>query len=116
MIESLLVANRGEIACRIFRTARALGIRTIAVYSEADAEALHVGFADEAVCIGPAPATESYLDISKIRLLTNSKQAKRVGMVGYGLEIVEQIALQTTPNPHNRRYLQTKRTKLGHLL
>ncbi len=61
MIESLLIANRGEIACRIIRTARALGIRTIAVYSDADANALHVRQADEAVHIGASPARESYL-------------------------------------------------------
>ncbi len=61
MIESLLIANRGEIACRIIRTARSLGIRTIAVYSDADANALHVRQADEAVHIGASPARESYL-------------------------------------------------------
>ena len=61
MITSLLIANRGEIACRIIRTAGALGIRTIAVYSDADARALHVREADEAVHIGPSPARESYL-------------------------------------------------------
>ena len=61
MIQSLLIANRGEIACRIIRTARALGIRTVAVYSQADAAALHVRLADMAVAIGPAPARESYL-------------------------------------------------------
>ena len=61
MIKSLLIANRGEIACRIIRTARRLGIRTIAVYSDADASALHVRLADEALHIGPSPAAESYL-------------------------------------------------------
>ena len=58
MFKSVLVANRGEIACRVFRTARRMGIRTIAVYSEADAKALHVREADDAVLIGPAPARE----------------------------------------------------------
>src|SRR3954454_1074713 len=61
MITSLLIANRGEIACRVIRTARRMGIRTIAVYSDADAKALHVRQADEAVHIGPSPARESYL-------------------------------------------------------
>ena len=66
MIKSLLIANRGEIACRIIRTARQLGIRTVAVYSDADAKALHVREADEAVHIGPSPARESYLVGEKI--------------------------------------------------
>jgi len=61
VIKSLLIANRGEIACRVIRTARQLGIRTVAVYSDADAKALHVRMADEAVHIGPSPARESYL-------------------------------------------------------
>ncbi|MFT4011669.1 MAG: biotin carboxylase N-terminal domain-containing protein [Nocardioidaceae bacterium] len=66
MIESLLIANRGEIALRIIRTARALGIRTIAVYSDADCDAMHVRAADQAVRIGPTPASESYLNIDAI--------------------------------------------------
>jgi propionyl-CoA carboxylase alpha chain len=66
MFAKILIANRGEIACRIIRTARAMGIKTVAVYSEADRRALHVEMADEAVAIGPAPATESYLDIERI--------------------------------------------------
>jgi len=66
MIQSLLIANRGEIACRIIRTARRLGIRTVAVYSDADADALHVRCADEAVHIGPSPTRESYLVGEKI--------------------------------------------------
>jgi len=66
VIQSLLIANRGEIACRIIRTAREMGIRTVAVYSDADAKALHVREADEAVHIGPSPARESYLVGEKI--------------------------------------------------
>jgi len=66
VISSLLVANRGEIACRIFRTARRLGIATVAVYSDADAGAAHVRAADRAVAIGPAAAQESYLDGAKV--------------------------------------------------
>src|SRR5580700_7590536 len=61
MFRKILIANRGEIACRIERTARRLGIGTVAVYSDADAQALHVRSADEAVAIGPPPARESYL-------------------------------------------------------
>ena len=66
MFKRILIANRGEIACRIIKTARRLGIATVAVYSEADADALHVEMADEAVPIGPPPASESYLVIDKI--------------------------------------------------
>jgi 3-methylcrotonyl-CoA carboxylase alpha subunit len=66
MMKALLIANRGEIACRVIRTARRLGIRTVAVYSDADAKALHVRMADEAVHIGPSPARESYLVGEKI--------------------------------------------------
>src|SRR5688572_11396408 len=66
MFASVLIANRGEIACRIMRTARRLGLRTIAVYSEADWGALHVRLADEAHLIGPESAAESYLVIDRI--------------------------------------------------
>jgi propionyl-CoA carboxylase alpha chain len=66
MFSKILIANRGEIACRVIRTARAMGIATVAVYSEADANALHVEEADEAILIGPAPAAESYLVIERI--------------------------------------------------
>src|SRR6266705_5346145 len=66
MFKRILIANRGEIACRVIKTARKMGIETVAVYSEADKDALHVTMADEAVAIGPPQAAESYLVIEKI--------------------------------------------------
>jgi acetyl-CoA carboxylase biotin carboxylase subunit len=66
MLKKILIANRGEIAMRIIRTCKEMGIKTVAVYSQADKDSLHLRFADEAVCIGPAPSIESYLKISHI--------------------------------------------------
>ncbi|HMF88062.1 MAG TPA: biotin carboxylase N-terminal domain-containing protein, partial [Gemmatimonadaceae bacterium] len=66
MFKKILIANRGEIALRVIRACRELGVQTVAVYSEADRESLHVRFADDDVCIGPAPARESYLNIPRI--------------------------------------------------
>jgi 3-methylcrotonyl-CoA carboxylase alpha subunit len=83
MIQSLLIANRGEIACRIIRTARQMGIRTVAVYSDADAKALHVRSADEAVHIGASPARESYLVGEKIIAAALATKAEAIHP-GYG--------------------------------
>ena len=83
MFSSVLIANRGEIACRIARTAKRLGLRTIAVYSEADANALHVRVCDEAYSIGPAPAAQSYLVIEKIIAAAQASGAECIHP-GYG--------------------------------
>src|SRR5947209_5635789 len=83
MFKRILIANRGEIACRIIRTARRLGIQTVAVFSEADQDALHVELADEAVLIGPPPASESYLVIEKIIQACRQTGAEAVHP-GYG--------------------------------
>ena len=83
MFSSLLIANRGEIACRVIRTARRMGLRTIAVYSDADAHALHVKMADEAVHIGPAPVRESYLRADAILEAAKETQAEAIHP-GYG--------------------------------
>jgi 3-methylcrotonyl-CoA carboxylase alpha subunit len=83
MIRSLLIANRGEIACRIIRTARRMGVRTIAIYSDADANALHVRQADQAIHIGPSPASGSYLDGARILAAALAANAEAIHP-GYG--------------------------------
>lgn len=82
-IKKILVANRGEIALRVMRSAREAGIKTVAVYSEVDRQALHVRFADEAVCIGPPPSSESYLRIDKILAAAKQTHADAIHP-GYG--------------------------------
>lgn len=82
-INKLLVANRGEIALRVMRSAREMGIKTVAVFSEADRQALHVSFADEAICIGPPPSSESYLRIEKILAAAKESGADAIHP-GYG--------------------------------
>src|SRR5438045_4787500 len=83
MFTKILIANRGEIACRVIKTARSLGIATVAVYSEADANARHVRLADEAVLIGPPAARESYLVAERILAVAKQTGAEAVHP-GYG--------------------------------
>lgn len=83
MFKKILIANRGEIALRVIRTCKEMGIKTVAVYSTADAESLHVRFADEAVCIGPAPSSESYLKIANIMAAAEITNADAIHP-GYG--------------------------------
>ena len=116
MIASLLIANRGEIACRIIRTARALGIRTIAVYSDADANALHVRQADEAVHIGASPARESYLVGDRIIAAAKQTGAQAIHP-GYGFlsenadfaqAVLDAGLIWVGPNPDSIRAMGLK--------
>ena len=116
MIKSLLIANRGEIACRIIRTARAMGIRTIAVYSDADAKALHVRQADEAIHIGPSPANESYLVGAKIIAAAKESGAEAIHP-GYGFlsenadfaqSVIDADLIWVGPKPHSIRAMGLK--------
>ena len=83
MFQKILIANRGEIALRIIRTCKEMGIKTVAIYSTADKESLHVKFADEAVCIGPPQSSESYLSIPKIMAAVEITNADAIHP-GYG--------------------------------
>ncbi len=116
MIESLLIANRGEIACRIIRTARSLGIRTIAVYSDADANALHVRQADEAVHIGASSARESYLVGDRIIAAAKETGAQAIHP-GYGFlsenadfaqAVLDAGLIWVGPNPDSIRAMGLK--------
>ena len=83
MFKKILIANRGEIALRIIRTCREMGVKTVAVYSTADKDSLHVRFADEAVCIGPPSSAESYLSIPRIMAAVEITNADAIHP-GYG--------------------------------
>ncbi len=116
MIQSLLIANRGEIACRIIRTARERGIYTVAVYSEVDAYAPHVQMADEAVCIGPAPAAESYLVGERIIQAAKDTDADAIHP-GYGFlsenadfaqSVLDAGLIWVGPNPDSIRAMGLK--------
>ena len=108
MFKKILIANRGEIACRVIKTARRMGIATVAVYSDADRDALHVEMADEAVHIGPPAATESYLLIERIIEACKRTGAEAVHP-GYGFlsereafakALAEAGIVFIGPNPH----------------
>ena len=125
MFEKILIANRGEIALRIIRACREMGIPTVAVYSEADADSLHVRFADQEVCIGPPPSSQSYLDPARIISAAEVTDADAIHP-GYGFlaenahfaEVCEECKIKFIgPSPDTIRLMgdkaQAKRTMLS---
>ena len=103
MFKKILIANRGEIALRVIRTCKEMGIQTVAVYSTADAESIHVKFADEAVCIGPAPSSDSYLRISNIIAAAEITNADAIHP-GYGF-LSENAKFSKICEEHNIKFI-----------
>jgi len=103
MFKKILIANRGEIALRVIRTCKEMGIKTVAVYSTADEESLHVRFADEAVCIGPAPSSESYLKMSNIISAAEITNADAIHP-GYGF-LSENAKFSNLCDEHNIKFI-----------
>ena len=103
MFRKILIANRGEIALRVIRACRELGIRTVAVYSEADRQAAHVRFADESVCIGPAPARQSYLSLPSVISAADIMRADAVHP-GYGF-LAENATFAEAVNAHGMTFI-----------
>lgn len=103
MFKKILIANRGEIALRIIRTCREMGIKTVAVYSTADADSLHVKFADEAVCIGPPPSRESYLKIPRLLAAAEITNAEAIHP-GYGF-LAENAEFSRICAEHNIKFI-----------
>ena len=116
MFRKVLIANRGEIALRVIRACRELGIETVAVYSEADRESLHVRFADDDVCIGPAPARDSYLRIPRLIAAAEITGADAIhpgyGFLAENAEFAETCAASGItfigPTPHQIRTMGDK--------
>jgi len=108
MFKKVLIANRGEIALRVIRTCREMGIKTVAVYSTADAESLHVRFADEAVCIGPAPSKDSYLKIPNIIAAAEITNADAIHP-GYGF-LSRNAKFSKICDEHHIKFIGASRT------
>lgn len=103
MFKKILIANRGEIALRVIRTCKEMGIKTVAVYSTADKDSLHVRFADEAVCIGPPPSAKSYLQIPNIIAAAEITNADAIHP-GYGF-LSENAKFSKVCQEHNIKFI-----------
>jgi len=118
MFKTVLVANRGEIACRIIQTLKVMGLKSVAIYSEADRHSRHVRVADEAFCVGPAPVSESYLDIAKILAICEEAGAEAVhpgyGFLSESADFAERLEERGIafigPRPEHLRDFGTKHT------
>src|SRR5579863_8063168 len=116
MFKKVLIANRGEIALRVIRACRELGLQTVAVYSEADRDSLHVRFADDDVCIGPAPSRDSYLNIPRLIAAAEITGADAIhpgyGFLAENAEFAETCAASNLtfigPTPHQIRVMGDK--------
>ncbi len=113
MFKKILIANRGEIALRIIRTCKEIGIKTVAVYSTADKNSLHVRFADEAVCIGPAPSNQSYLDIPSIIAAAEITNADAIHP-GYGF-LAENSKFAKICSEHNVKFIGPTAYMIDHM-
>ncbi|MEM9982379.1 MAG: biotin carboxylase N-terminal domain-containing protein, partial [Bacteroidota bacterium] len=109
-IQKILIANRGEIALRIIRTCKEMGIKTVAVYSTADKDSLHVRFADEAVCIGPAPSAQSYLSIAGIIAAAEITNADAIHP-GYGF-LSENAEFSQTCVEHDIKFIGASQAQI----
>src|SRR5437879_1917327 len=118
MFNKVLIANRGVIACRVIRTLRNMGVASVAVYSDADAHSMHVAQASEAVCIGPAPAAQSYLSVESILAAACQTGAEAIhpgyGFLSENADFAEACALQGIafigPTPQQMRDFGLKHT------
>ena len=113
MFNKILIANRGEIAMRIIRTCKEIGVKTVAVYSKADADSLHVRFADEAVCIGPAASNESYLKISNIIAAAEITNADAIHP-GYGF-LSENAKFSKICQEHDIKFIGASSTMIDQM-
>ena len=113
MFNKILIANRGEIAMRIIRTCKEMGVKTVAVYSKADADSLHVRFADEAVCIGPAPSNESYLKMSNIIAAAEITNADAIHP-GYGF-LSENSKFSKICDEHEIKFIGASATMINQM-